>query len=91
MNRANEQLKTVENRFKTSENTYRTCAQRENGARTHGKNAKENIKKTRTGISFENSVLSLLDPFAENHFKGDRSKATNYIVKRILKEFLDIR
>ena len=37
------------------------------------KERKNKSKKTRVGISFENSVLELLDPFAKIHFKGGRS------------------
>ena len=50
-----------------------------------GKERKNKSTKTRVGISFENSVLELLDEFAKTHFQSDRSKANNYIVKRTLK------
>jgi hypothetical protein len=42
-----------------------------------GKERKNQSQKTRVGISFENSVLELLDPFVKTHFKGAVQLQTN--------------
>jgi metal-responsive CopG/Arc/MetJ family transcriptional regulator len=51
-----------------------------------GKERKNKSNKVRIGISFEKQNLELLDEFAKTHFKGDRSAANNYIIKRTLKK-----